>query len=33
MRILMKSNQLIRRSTGAVLLVGVLAGVTVGGGL
>jgi hypothetical protein len=33
MRILMKSNQLMRRSTGAVLLVGVLAGVTVGGGV
>jgi hypothetical protein len=33
MRILIKSNPLIRRSTGAVLLVGVLAGVTVGGGV
>ena len=31
MRILTKSNSLIRRSTGAVLLVGVLAGVLVGG--
>jgi len=31
MRILTKSNSLVRRSTGAVLLVGVLAGVLVGG--
>ena len=30
MRISMKSNPLIRRSTGVVLLVGVLAGITVG---
>ena len=33
MRIFIKSNPLIRRSTGVVLLVGVLAGVTVGGGV
>ena len=33
MRILIKSKPVIRRSTGAVLLVGVLAGVTVGGGV
>ena len=33
MRIFVKSNPLIRRSTGVVLLVGVLAGVTVGGGV